>query len=128
LTSATRKNLHEGRPRRCPDANFPSFVLLNGVCTGGALAVAFAFAFALAFEFALAPVPALEAALATVLVLVLVLVLALAAVPAPAPALALAPTPPLPLPVEGVEEGARSSVRLGGRRSLSISDLRLQPR
>jgi len=70
----TTKDSH----RRCADANLPSFVLLNGVCTGGALTL-------VAFVFALAAVPALDAALATVLVL------ALAAVLAPEPE----PTPPV---------------------------------
>jgi len=39
--------------RRCADANLPSFVLLNGVCTGGALTL-------VAFVFALAAVLARE--------------------------------------------------------------------
>jgi len=42
--------------RRCADANLPSFVLLNGVCTGRALTLV-AFVFALAAVLAPEPEP-----------------------------------------------------------------------
>ncbi len=91
------RNTYESYHRRCVDASLPSFVLLNGV-PGGTLRAALV----------VAPVPAPAAVLMPLPVLRLV------------PALAF---------VLGDDEGddvggGRSST--GGKRSLSISDLRLR--